>query len=65
MDPVKLIVLLVGVFFLAYGMSSYRYFYIILGGAAGVASGVVIKEPLMRIPGLADHPGIAGAGQDL
>ncbi len=56
-----MIVLLVGAFFLAFGMNSYRYFYIILGGAAGVASGVVIREPLLGLPGLSEHPGIAGA----
>jgi hypothetical protein len=59
-DPVKLVALIAGVFFLAFGLVAYRQFFKILGVTAGLALWVVFREPLVRLPGLRDHPGTAG-----
>jgi len=58
-DPVKLVPLLVGVIFLAFGLAAYRQFFKVLGATAGVALWVVFREPLIQLPGLRDHPGTA------
>ncbi len=59
MDPVKLLVLLTGAFFLAFGMTAYRHFYTVLGGAAGLAVWVSGRHLIVNLPGLRDHPGTA------
>ncbi len=59
MDPVKLVALMAGVFFLAFGLAAYRQFFKVLGVTVGVALWVVFREPLVRMPGLRDHPGTA------
>ena len=59
MDPVRLVALLSGVFFLAFGLAAYRQFFKVLGATAGVALWVVLREPLIGLPGLREHPGTA------
>jgi hypothetical protein len=58
-DPVKLVVLITGAFFLAFGMAAYRHFYTVLGAAAGLASWAVGRHWLVTLPGLREHPGTA------
>jgi hypothetical protein len=52
-DGTKLALLMVGIFFLAYGLVAYRFFFAILGGTAGLVSGVLLLPSLLRIPILA------------
>jgi len=59
LDPVRLVALLSGVFFLAFGLAAYRQFFKVLGATAGVALWVVLREPLIGLPGLREHPGTA------
>ena len=59
MEYVKLMSLLVGVFFLAFGLAIYRHFYKVLGAAAGLALWAVLRESIVRLPGLREHPGTA------
>jgi hypothetical protein len=58
-DPVKLLVLMSGAFFLAFGMAAYRYFYTVLGAAAGLAVWAALRHWIVTLPGLRDHPGTA------
>ena len=59
MDLVKLLVLMTGAFFLAFGMAAYRHFYTVLGAAAGLAVWATLRHWLVTVPGLRDHPGTA------
>ncbi|MDT8395512.1 MAG: hypothetical protein RRA32_03550 [bacterium] len=59
MDPVKLLVLMTGAFFLAFGVAAYRHFYSVLGGAAGLAVWAGLHHRVVSLPGLRDHPGTA------
>ena len=59
MDPVRLAVLLVGTFFLAFGLAAYRHFFTVLGATAGLAVWMGLSDTLVRLPGLRDHPGTA------
>lgn len=59
MDPVRLLALFSGVFFLAFGLAAYRQFFKVLGATAGVALWVVLREPLIGFPGIREHPGTA------
>lgn len=59
MDPVRLSVLLVGAFFLAFGLAAYRHFFTVLGATAGLAVWMALSDTLVRIPGLREHPGTA------
>ena len=52
--------LLAGTFFLAFGLAAYRYFYTVLGAAAGLAMWIALSDPLLQLPGLKEHPGTAG-----
>jgi hypothetical protein len=58
-DLFKTITLLTGAFFLAFGLAAYRHFYNLLGVAAGLALWASLRDPLVRLPGLRDHPGTA------
>jgi len=58
-DPVRIAVLFAGVFFLVFGLTAYRYFYTVLGATVGLAVWVGLKDSLVQIPGLRDHPGTA------
>lgn len=59
MDPVKIAVLFAGAFFLVFGLAAYRFFYTVLGATAGLAVWVALKDTLVQIPGLREHPGTA------
>lgn len=59
MDPVKLAVLAAGAFFLAFGLAAYRHFYTVLGATAGLAAWMALRETLVQVPGLKEHPGTA------
>ncbi len=59
MDGAKLALLMIGIFFLAYGLVAYRFFFAILGGAAGLVSGVLLLPSLLRMPILAGHGTVA------
>ncbi len=59
MDLLRILLLVVGGFLLAYGLSAYRYFYYILGASTGLVMGMVSRRTLLKLPGLADNPGIA------
>ncbi len=61
MDPVRIAVLLTGVFFLAFGITAYRYFYVVIGVTGGLVAAVWARKPMLTLPGLSDRPGIAGA----
>jgi len=54
-DGTKLALLMVGIFFLAYGLVAYRFFFAILGGATGLVAGVLVLPTLLRYPALASH----------
>ena len=53
-------VLLAGAFLLAFGLAAYRYFYTVLGVAAGLAVWIALSDFLLQLPGLREHPGTAG-----
>ncbi len=55
MDATRIALLMVGIFFLAYGMTVYRFFFAILGGTTGLVTGVLVLPSLLRIPFLAAH----------
>ena len=57
MDPVRFAVLLAGAFFLAFGLAAYRYFYTVLGAAAGLVLWVALADTFIKLPGLREHPG--------
>jgi hypothetical protein len=59
MESLKLISLLTGAFFLAFGLAFYRHFYRVLGAAAGLALWAALRESIVRLPGLREHPGTA------
>ena len=59
MEPVRFAVLLAGAFFLAFGLAAYRYFYTVLGAAAGLAMWIALSDFLLQLPGLREHPGTA------
>ncbi len=60
MESLNIAVLLAGVFFLAFGVTAYRYFYLVLGAAVGLIVAVSARKPLLKLPGLSERPGIAG-----
>jgi len=60
LDPVSIAVLLTGVFFLAFGMTAYRYFYVVIGVTVGLVAAVWARKPMLTLPGLSDRPGVAG-----
>ncbi len=60
MDPVSIAVLLTGVFFLAFGITAYRYFYVVIGVTGGLVAAVWARKPMLTLPGLSDRPGVAG-----
>jgi len=60
MDPVRLMVLLTGAFFLAFGLAAYRHFYIVLGATAGLSIWMAVRDTMVLLPGLREHPGTAG-----
>lgn len=55
MDGTRLALLMVGIFFLAYGLLAYRFFFAILGGATGLVAGVLVLPTLLKVPQLAAH----------
>ena len=61
MDLARILLLLTGAFLLAYGLSAYRYFFHILGASGGLFLGMASRKTLLKLPGLSNNPGIAGA----
>jgi hypothetical protein len=59
MEPLELVALLTGIFFLSFGLAAYRQFFRVLGLAAGLALWSAFRETLVRLPGLKEHPGTA------
>lgn len=60
MDPVSVAALLLGGFLLVYGLGAYRIFFHVIGAAAGLFGAIVLCERLVGLPGLSEHPKIAG-----
>ena len=48
MDLLRILLLVVGGFLLAYGLSAYRYFYYILGASTGLVMGMVSRRALLK-----------------
>jgi len=61
MDLTGAAAVLAGIFFLAFGIAVYRYFFYLIGAAAGIMAAVLAREPMLKMPGLSGHPGVAGA----
>jgi hypothetical protein len=59
MDPVPVVVLLLGGFLLVYGLGAYRIFFHVIGAAAGLVGAIALCERLVHLPGLSEHPKIA------
>ncbi|TNF47739.1 hypothetical protein EP232_03130, partial [bacterium] len=59
MDPVPVVVLLLGGFLLVFGLAAYRYFFHIIGASAGLAGAIALCEKLIHLPGFSEHPKIA------
>jgi hypothetical protein len=53
MDGTRIALLMVGIFFLAYGLLAYRFFFAILGGATGLVTGVLVLPSILALPALA------------
>jgi len=60
MDPVSVAALLLGGFLLVYGLGAYRIFFHVIGAAAGLVGAIALCERLVGLPGLSEHPKIAG-----
>ena len=60
MDLIGAAAIIAGVFFLAFGIVAYRYFYYLIGAAAGIMAAVLARKTMLRLPGLSTHPGLAG-----
>lgn len=59
MDVPRILILLLGVFLLAYGLAAYRYFYHILGATTGLVIGIALRKTMLKLPGLSENPGVA------
>ncbi|UCG39638.1 MAG: hypothetical protein JSV00_05305 [bacterium] len=59
MEPVRIVALLTGIFFLSFGLAAYRHFYKVLGAAAGLAIWAAFNDTAVQLPGLREHPGTA------
>ncbi len=59
MDPVPVVLLLLGGFLLIYGLAAYRVFFYVIGAAAGLVGAIALCGRLVELPGLSEHPAVA------
>ena len=59
MDPIPVVLLLLGGFLLIYGLAAYRIFFHVIGAVAGLVGAIAVCGRLVELPGLSEHSVVA------